>query len=224
MDFLSRGEVIQAVALKVAQLELLHPVRVGVDGVSASGKTLFADELAGILSGMGRQVVRAGLDGFHNPPEVRHRLGPLSVEGYMEDSFNHAAVRECVLDPLGPEGDLRYRSEVYDHGAEESRQSEFLLASSDSILIFEGVMLFRAEIVDCFDFKILVQTSFEVALERAKVRDLEHFGSLDTLLEKYTQRFIPGQALYIERSRPGTLADCVVWNDDLLRPKLKFLK
>ncbi len=202
-------------------MRLAHPVRVGIDGGSASGKTYFADGLAGVLRGLGRGVVRAGLDGFHNPPEVRHRRGAMSVEGYVEDSFNYGAVRACVLDPLGSEGDLRYCAEVYDHHAGKVRDVPWVSAERDAILVFEGVMLFREELVDAFDYKILIETSPAVALERARKRDLEHFGDVQTLESKYTQRFQPGQDLYRQQCRPEDLADLVVDNDDWGSPVVR---
>lgn len=220
MKQIQREEVLQRTADAVAQIALPHPVRVGIDGGSASGKTYFADELAEVLRGMGRVVVRAGLDGFHNPPELRHRQGALSVEGYVEDSFDHAAVRRCVLDPLGPGGSLRYCPEVYDHAVGEARESSWVQVPADAVLVFEGVMLFRDELVDAFDYKILLETSHRVALERAKVRDLDHFGSLDRLFSKYTQRFQPGQDLYRARCRPEEMADMILNNDDLACPSL----
>ena len=81
-------------------------------------------------------------------------------------------------------------------------------------------MLFRDELVDAFDYKILLETSHHVALERAKVRDLDHFGSLDRLFSKYTQRFQPGQDLYRARCRPEEMADMILNNDDLACPSL----
>jgi uridine kinase len=222
MHGLDRNRVLDMVAGKVADIKLPHPVRVGIDGVSASGKTFFADELGDVLRDMGHEVVRVGLDGFHNPSETRHRRGALSIAGYVEDSFNYSAVREFVLDPLGPAGDLRYHPEIYDHTVEQSIASSPIKVSPSAVLILEGVMLFRDEIVDCFDYKILVQTSNEVALERAKSRDLKHFGDIDLLLEKYTKRFMPGQLCYREKCSPELVADAILSNDDWDKPVLKF--
>ena len=219
-----REQALHAIADKLAELDLPHPARVGVDGVSASGKTVFSDELATVLRGRGHEVIRAGLDGFHNPPEIRHRQGPTSVDGYLEDSFDFGAVRSCVLDPLGPGGNLRYQAEVYDHKTEQARDLPLIAAAPKAILVFEGVTLFRKEIADAFDFKILVHTSFEVALERAKTRDLAHFGDMETLLTKYNQRFIPAQRRYLEESRVASEADVVLGNDDWDRPTLEFLR
>ena len=222
MDNQPRKEILQTVAHRLTTIKLPHPLRVGIDGVSASGKTVLADELSVVLRKMNREVIRTGMDGFHNPPEIRHRRGAMSVEGYIEDSFDYAAVRQCVLDPLGPEGNLNYLPEIYDHSLETAKHPDPVVATPDAILLFEGVMLFRREIVNAFDFRILVDTSFEVTLERAKTRDLKHFGNMQTLLDKYTRRFIPGQKRYLEEHRPEETVDVTVGNDNLDEPTLRF--
>ena len=222
MDNQFRENALQEVAHRLAAIKLPHPLRVGIDGVSASGKTVLADDLAGVLRKMNREVIRASMDGFHNPPEIRHRRGTMSVEGYVEDSFDYAAVRKCVLDPLGPEGNLVYLPEIFDHSKETGKPRNSVLASADAILLFEGVMLFRQDITSAFDYRILVDTSLDVALKRAKTRDLKHFGSMQTLLEKYTSRFIPGQKRYLAECRPAEQANAIFGNDDPYRPELKF--
>lgn len=222
MDKLSRKYILQTVAHRLAAIKLPHPLRVGIDGVSASGKTVLADELATALRNMNREVIRTGIDGFHNPPEIRHRRGSMSVEGYVEDSFDYAAVRKYVLDPLGAEGNLRYLPEIYDHASETNKRRDPISASADAILLFEGVMLFRHEIANAFDYRILVDTSFQEALERAKTRDLKHFGNMQTLLDKYTRRFIPGQKCYLEEYRPAETVDATVGNENPDEPTLRF--
>jgi uridine kinase len=217
-----RKEILSKIAQAIREVELPHPVRVGIDGLSASGKTIFADELGEVLQEDGKKVVRAGLDGFHNPPEIRHRQGPMSVEGYVDDSFDYLAVREKVLQPLGPGGDRRYAPEIFDHQKGEAKTVELKNAPEDAILLFEGVMLFRKELVDFFDFRVLVMCSVVVILERAKVRDIEHFGNLETLLEKYQKRFIPGQKKYLSENQPAQVADVIFFNDDPEHPSISL--
>jgi uridine kinase len=222
MDKLSRQYILQTVAHRLAAIKLPHPLRVGIDGVSASGKTVLADELATVLRNMNREVIRTGIDGFHHPPEIRHRRGSMSVEGYVEDSFDYAAVRKYVLDPLGAEGNLSYLPGIYDHASETNKRRDPISVSADAILLFEGVMLFRHEIANAFDYRILVDTSFQEALERAKTRDLKHFGNMQTLLDKYTRRFIPGQKCYLEEYRPAETVDATVGNENPAEPTLRF--
>ena len=218
-----RSIALDEIAKKIMELPTSgHPIRIGVDGGSASGKTVFADELAEVLKKTNRQIIRAGIDGFHNPPEIRYRKGPMSAEGYVEDSFDYPSVHECILSPLGPGGNRQFSREVYCHHAESEKAQESEIAKTDAILIFEGVMLFRTELIDGFDYKIKIYTSPEVKLERAKVRDLEKFGAMEKLLDKYTKRFLPGQAMYREKYRPLEIADVVVHNDDPANPVLAW--
>ncbi|MGW6199542.1 hypothetical protein ACWF0M_25550 [Kribbella sp. NPDC055110] len=67
-----RAAVLGELADVVLAVGRAHPVRVGVDGCSAAGKTTLADELAEVLRGRGgRDVVRVGLDYFKRAPELR---------------------------------------------------------------------------------------------------------------------------------------------------------
>ena len=64
-----RRQVLQRVATLVPRLD--RPVLVAVDGGDGSGKTVLADELAGLLV----PSVRASLDDFHHPRAHRHACG-----------------------------------------------------------------------------------------------------------------------------------------------------
>ena len=56
-----------------------RPLRVAVDGITAAGKTTFADQLSVALAAVGVQVIRVSMDGFHNPRSVRYRQGRFAV-------------------------------------------------------------------------------------------------------------------------------------------------
>jgi len=99
-EAMSRTAVISQLADQISSIELSHPVRVGIDGVDASGKTMLSDELIEPLEVRGRAVIRASVDGFHNPSEIRHRQGRSSPRGFYEDSFNNEALLACILLPL----------------------------------------------------------------------------------------------------------------------------
>ena len=47
-------------------------------------------------------MVRVSADDFLHPRAVRYRLGRHSPEGFFRDSYDLGALREYVLDPLGP--------------------------------------------------------------------------------------------------------------------------
>jgi putative protein kinase ArgK-like GTPase of G3E family len=60
----ARRAAIDALVEGLDGVHVGHPLRVGIDGRSAAGKTTFADELAAALRGRGREVLRASLDDF----------------------------------------------------------------------------------------------------------------------------------------------------------------
>ena len=94
-----RQQMVACVAAQIVGVRLPHCVRVAIDGVDAAGKTMFAEELADAVLRLGRPVIRASIDGFHNPRAIRRRRGSPSPEGYFEDSFNYPALstRFCSL-------------------------------------------------------------------------------------------------------------------------------
>jgi uridine kinase len=81
---------------------LPHPVRVGIDGFCAAGKTTFASKLATALINKGFSVVRASTDDFQNPPEIRWQLGENSAEGFYRHAVDFHALRQHLLPPFEP--------------------------------------------------------------------------------------------------------------------------
>ena len=109
-----RERLLAHLARRIVAVSRPHPLRVAIDGVDGAGKTTLADELAPRVRALGREVVRSSIDGFHRPRVDRYRRGRDSPEGFYEDSFDHAAVRAALLDPLGPGGDRRFRTTIFD--------------------------------------------------------------------------------------------------------------
>ena len=79
-----------------------EPLRVGIDGRCASGKTLLADALVPVLTSLMPEVeiLRPSVDGFHHTRERRYQQGEYSAIGYYEDAYDYQAVIECLLGPL----------------------------------------------------------------------------------------------------------------------------
>lgn len=197
-------------------------MRVAIDGVDGAGKTTLADELVRPLRERGRPVLRASIDRFHNPRAVRYRRGPTSPEGYYRDSFDYQALTSVLLEPLGPGGDLRCRTAVFDFRTDSAMPSPVHHVQPGTILLFDGVFLLRPELYRYWDYTVFVAVDFEVSVERAVHRDLALFGTPEAVREQYRQRYVPGQQAYLRECRPGERADAVVENDDLDRPRVWF--
>ncbi|MBX3082833.1 MAG: uridine kinase [Anaerolineae bacterium] len=215
---MQRSVVLDSVAQQIGALSAAQPVCVGIDGIDTAGKTTFADELAVILQETRRQVIRASVDGFHNPRAVRYQRGKLSPEGYYSDTFNVNAIRELLLDPLSEGGSRRYCTANYDLAHESPIEPEYKQATEDAILIVDGVFLHRPELRSYWDFSVYLNISPATALQRAFKRDTVVFGSIEAVQDRYQRRYIPGQQLYLDRCQPAQIATVVIDHNDVDAP------
>ncbi len=211
---MKRADLLSELATRIAERSADHPLRVAIDGVDAAGKTVLADELASLVSAAGRPVIRASIDGFHNSAAVRHRRGKLSPEGYYADSFDYAGLTAALLEPLGPGGDGRYLTSLFDYRTDRPVTKEPAQAPPDAVLLFDGVFLLRPEVRHHWDYSIFVRAGFRVTLPRALERDLMLFDNVDGVRERYERRYIPGQILYLAEAAPEDHATVVVDNND----------
>lgn len=215
-----RVDLLARLASHVAGLSLGHPTRVGIDGCDAAGKTTLADSLGCAVAEQGRTVIRASIDGFHNPASVRYQRGRESGEGYFRDSFDTNTLTSFLLHPLGPGGSRSYRRAVFDFRTDCPIEGEPATAPIDAVLIFDGVFLHRDELAPCWDFSIFVDVDFETAVRRAEVRDAALFGSSSAVRQRYDRRYIPGQRLYFATCNPRDRASVVIRNDDPEHPSI----
>lgn len=207
----------------IQALQKPHPLRVGVDGIDAAGKSFFADELGQVLVQRKVKVIRSSIDYFHFPRRRRHaRYGSESPLGYYEDSFDYAKVRRYLLDPLGPGGDRRYRERAFDFQTDTEIRSNWMIAPADAVLILDGIFLLRPELVNCWDMSIFLDIPFELSVQRAsrRLRDRSLFGEPDQVIERYWKRYVPGQQIYFDRCQPKQHADLIIDNQDLDHPRI----
>jgi uridine kinase len=189
-------------------------VRVAVDGVDGSGKTVFADELAAELAARGRSVVRVSADDWHQVRELRYARGRASPEGFWLDSYDYARLRAEVLEPLGPGGSRDYRPRGHDLESDEVLTGPLSHAPAGSVVLVDGLFLQRAELDGCFDFAIWLDVPFEETAARMARRD----GTSPDPEDPSLQRYVGAQRTYFAERTPWNRADLVVDNTDLAAP------
>lgn len=215
----TRDALLEYMATRILAVEVSHPARVAFDGVDAAGKTTLADALAVFLRHVSpRPVIRASIDSFHNPREVRYRQGPDSPAGYYEDSFNIPALKRCLLEPLGPGGSRMIQTALFDFRTNTTMRADTAHAAQDAVLLLDGIFLMRPELAGYWDFTIFVQVTFETVLARVIQRDTAYLGDEQAIVRRYRQRYIPAQQRYLETCCPAERADIVIGNDDPGRP------
>src|SRR5262245_4197044 len=208
---MERASAIHEIATVVTELPLARPVRVAIDGRDGAGKTTLADELIQPLRSRGREVIRASVDGFHNPRALRYMRARHSPEGYFLESFNYDALREFILEPLGRDGSRDYRVAAFDWQNDAPAVSPLRRASETAILLFDGIFLLRPELIEHWDFTIYIDVSVDVGLKRCATRD----GTSPDPYSELNRRYIGAHELYVRECHPIALADVVFVNNDL---------
>lgn len=186
-------------------------LRVGVDGVDGAGKTVLADELASLLSTRGVAVLRASVDGFHHPAEVRYRRGRHSPEGFFRDSYDYGRLRQQLLDPLGPGGDRQVVRAIHDVGDDRAVEPRVESAADVDVLVVDGIFLHRPELRDCWDYSVFLDVDFGVSIPRGSRRG---YGHPDPSADA-NRRYVDGQRLYLRECQPQRHASVVIDNNDL---------
>jgi uridine kinase len=193
--------------------------RVAVDGVDGAGKTVFADELAGVLEPSGRQVIRVSADDFLNPRAVRYRLGRTSPEGFFLDSYDYAALHRWVLDPLAPGGSRRFRRRAFDLDADRPVEVDEEHAAGDAILVLDGLFLHRDDLHRLWDYSVFLEVPFTVSLARCAARGTTS-ASPDPAAPS-NRRYVGGQQIYLSRCEPQRRATRVIDNTVLATPAIR---
>ncbi|MFC7623287.1 hypothetical protein [Microlunatus sp. GCM10028923] len=193
------------------------PLLIAVDGGTGAGKSTLADEIADEFRRRGTWAVRACVDFFKVPPELRQAGG-------VGDMFDRAAVRRELLEPLLPGGDRLVRTASWDGWTQRDLLDRPRLAvPEDGVAVVDGVMITTApELRDLWTLRIWVSAGADTRRERMVVRDAlwSDDPSPEALRKRFDSRFKPDEEKYRIESGVESVVDAVVDNDDPARPVL----
>jgi len=187
------------------------PFTIGVNGIDASGKTTFALHLSEHLTGRGYDVQIVHVDDFHNEKSVRYS-GEDPAYNFYYKSINLARLAADILEPIIRKGELDVELTLLD-----LRSDKFILRKQyrvhrDSIVIVEGIFLFKRELRNYFDYKVFLDISFDEAIRRALIRDT-HLP-FDEIEQRYKSKYQAGQRIYFALENPIRCADLVIDNNN----------
>lgn len=198
-----------------SNIQRIRPIVVGVNGVDTSGKTIFSDRFARYLEMLGHDVLLIHLDDFHNRRAIRMR--DPSPRGYLDNAFN-TELLGTLLSSIR-EGTVDIELALLDLDTDEYTNRKRFAAGRNTIVIVEGVLLYRPPIDQYFDYKIFLDIEFDEVLRRAEARDVPKYGP--DFLEKYRNRYIPAQQLYLEEYSPKTDCHMLIDNNDYDNPVIR---
>lgn len=204
---------------KILSIKKDAPILVAISGKDGSGKTMMANILADFLSSKtSREIIRISVDDFMNSRAIRYTPSTSAGQGCYDYTFNFDAFINNVLKPLQAEGSWKYRSKIFDHSTDSELLSPIKEATKNAIVLIDGVFLYKRNLVNYWDLKILLDTEDETVIERGAQRDAKRLGSYEVARQKYIDRYIASQTIYYTQESPQRHADITINNNDIKAP------
>jgi phosphoglycolate phosphatase len=194
---------------------------IGVTGIDTSGKTRFAEALSEFLISKGHKTQLINLDDFHNPKSIRYS-GQDQVENYYNKSFDLLTLIQKLLIPIRSKRKLSTELTLLDLATDKYEVSKKYSVDENTIVVFEGVFLFRNELSEYIDYKIFLEIPFEESKNRAATRDVPVYG--EEVLKRYDEKYLPAQKRYIDHCHPMKMADMIIDNLNWQYPTIKYLR
>ncbi len=215
----SQRAVYEAISDEILSKQIDRPLLVAINGKDASGKTTMADNLAQHVSEKTtRQIIRISVDDFMNERAVRYTLTESAGRSCYEYTFNFVDFVKYALLPLHQNGSCTYKNKIFDHATDTATTSPDKVANADAIIVVDGVFLYKRDLANYWDLKILLRTDDEVVIERGARRDEERIGSYAEAKRKYIERYIASQTIYYDEEKPERAANIIVDNNDINAP------
>lgn len=211
-------DVITSLAKQLIKKKTSHPMRIGIDGMTAAGKTTFSRHLAQAFVNRGVSTIIVSLDSFHHPKAIRYSLGRESAEGYYRSAYDTQGIIQNLLSPIATGPDYKFKRQIHDLKTDQPINDPWEYAKADQVLIVDGSFAFRKELRSYFDQKIYIDVDPEISEERAAHRDETFFGSKAKAREMTRNRYHAAHQIYIKNESPSQICDYLVYNNDARNP------
>ena len=210
---MTEKEVFELLSNKIEQIFQLKQktVRVAINGIEGTGKTVFANKFTEYLNQKGKSALHISIDGFHFNREHRYRQGRDSAVGYYEDSYNELAFVEKILVASQNEPPTIITA-THDLETDKYLDTAPIEIENNTIIITDGAYLFKPNYRKHWDIKIYLKTDFQTASMRGIKRDVELLGGLKEAIDKYNNRYHKASKIYIQKNQPEELADIIIDN------------
>jgi uridine kinase len=189
---------------------------IGVNGIDGAGKTQFAESLEAYLNTKGYQTQLLRLDDFHNPRAIRY-AGKDQADNYYNKSFNTNLIVEKLLNPISKKKPVLLTLKALDPDTDKYEIIRTYNINRKTIVIFEGVFLFREKLATFIDYKVFLDIPLEESKRRAIIRDPE------AVLKKYDVKYLPAQVKYLKKYPPAKKADMIIDNVNWEYPKITYI-
>ena len=198
-----------------------RPFVIGINGVDCSGKTIFTEAMEKFLISKNYRVQVVNLDDFHNPRHIRNS-GEDPAESYYNNGFDYQTLIRSLLVPVREKRQYSISLKLLDLRTDSYEIEKAFSFTEETIVLLEGVYLFRKELAPYIDYKIFLDISMKESRRRAAIRDVPVFG--EEIMRRYDEKYLPVQARYLEEYPPLDIADIIIDNDNWEYPIIEYTR
>lgn len=208
---------INDVAENILRLRQLIPpdrsLLVGVSGIDGSGKGYITKQLEARIAQHSISTAVINADGWLNLPDKRFSaINP--GEHFYKNAIRFDELFGQVLMPLrdgkSVEAVVDFVEETATHYSKRT-----LSFRNVSVVVVEGIFIFKQEYRRFFDLAVWLDCSFFTALARALERKQERLPPAATI-RAYESIYFPAQRIHLELDQPSKSANMIVNNDPYL--------
>ncbi|MCK5490545.1 MAG: hypothetical protein KAI67_01755 [Candidatus Pacebacteria bacterium] len=186
----------------------------GINGIDGSGKTEFSLSFEKYLLSKKRKIQIIHIDDFCNPKSIRY-AGDDLIYNCFHKTFDINLVVRSLLIPIQRNKELNIELTLLNTTTDKYDVKRKFIINKNTIIIFEGVYVFRDEFISYLDYKIFLDISIKECRKRIEKRDGEE------TVEKLNNKYLPAQSKYIEEVSPSEVADLVIDNSNWNLPKIR---
>jgi uridine kinase len=151
------------------------------------------------------------VDGWLNLPHKRFAQSAPAANFYENAIRLDQFFSQLVL-PLRDQRSLHLEVDFVEETASEYRRQTYDFKDV-SVILVEGIFLFKSEYRKHFDLAIWIDCSFPTALARAINRAQEGLSPADTIAA-YETIYFPAQRIHFSQDNPRENADLIFTNDN----------
>ena len=206
----SIDEVVRKILERRANIPITRCLLVGISGIDGCGKGYVARQLEACLALHGVIPAIVNVDGWLNLPERRFDQS-YPAENFYENAIRFDQFFTQLVIPLRDRRNVHLVADFTEETASQYRKHTYDFKDV-SVILVEGIFLFKREYRTHFDLAIWVDCSFPTALARAIDRAQEGLSAAKTIAA-YETVYFPAQRIHLNHDNPRENADLIFEND-----------
>ena len=207
---ISIDEIVKQILKRRAAVPNMRSLLVGISGIDGSGKGYLAKQLEAHLALYAVTSATLNVDGWLNLPKKRFDRNAPAVNFY-ENSIRFDEFFEQLVIPLRDQRSVHLVADFVEETASDYRKHTYDFRDV-SVVLVEGIFLFKPRYRHCFDLTIWIDCSFPTALARAIDRAQEGLSPASTIAA-YETIYFPAQRIHLAQDKPRENADLIFENN-----------